>query len=167
MIDISKEIAAIKHFVQTNLWNVYCATSGGKDSAVIMYLTYQVYPECLCIHNPKDETDPRTVQMLYEYGKKYRILHCHGRSMEDIITRLGFTGQIDGTKKCEWNRQGKSTDVIIDGESVGRENMNQLIVHRGIWGIQNLYPILDWSDDKVFEFCKERDIPLSGEYDII
>jgi len=164
MINVSYELRLIEDFVTANHKRIYCATSGGKDSAVIMYLTHLVYPECLFIHNPKPETDPRTVQMLYEYSMKYRILYCRGNEMESVIKSYGFAGQIDGTKRCEWNRSEKSTDVIIDGENVGRDTMNSCWIKSGIWGIQNLYPILEWSDEKVFEFCRENDIPLSNEY---
>lgn len=165
MIDASYELRLIEDFVFENEKKIYCATSGGKDSAVIMHLTHLVYPECLFIHNPKTETDPRTVQMLYEYAMKYHILYCRGNEMEDIIKSYGFLGQIDGTKRCEWDRTGKSIDVIIDGKNVRRDSMDSCWVKSGIWGIQNLYPILEWSDEKVFEFCRENSISLSKEYD--
>lgn len=165
MIDVSSELKLIEEFVAANDKRIYCATSGGKDSAVIMYLTSLVYPECLYIHNPKTETDPRTVQMLYEYSMKYRILYCRGTEMSKVLGEYRFLGQIDGTKRCEWDREGKSIDVIIDGKNVRRDAMDSKWVMNGIWGIANLYPILEWSDEKVFEFCKENDIPLSKEYD--
>jgi 3'-phosphoadenosine 5'-phosphosulfate sulfotransferase (PAPS reductase)/FAD synthetase len=165
MIDVSYELRLIEDFVAANDGKIYCATSGGKDSAVIMHLTHQVFPGCLFIHNPKSETDPRTVQMLYEYSMKYHILYCRGADMQTLITSGGFEGQIDGTKRCEWNRSDKSIDVIIDGKNVRRDEMNAAWVVNGIWGIQNLYPILEWSDEKVFEFCRENSIPLSKEYE--
>ena len=85
--------------------------------------------------------------------------------MQALIDTGGYLGQIDGTKRCEWNREGKSIDVIIDGKNVRRDEMNEAWVVKGIWGIQNLYPILEWSDEKVFEFCRENNITLSKEYD--
>ncbi len=165
MIDVSYELRLIEDFVAANNRKIYCATSGGKDSAVIMHLTSLVFPECLFIHNPKKETDPRTVQMLYEYSMKYRILYCRNYEMGDIVKEYGFQGQVDGTKRCEWNRSGKSIDVIIDGKNVRRDEMGENWIINGIWGIQNLFPILEWSDEKVFEFCRENSIPLSKEYD--
>lgn len=164
MIDVSYELELIEDFVSVNKKKVYCATSGGKDSAVIMFLTHRVFPECIFIHNPKKETDPRTIKKLYEYSMEYRILYCRGADMEDMIRSNGYLGQIDGTKRCEWDRPYKSTDVIIDGKNVRRDEMNNAWISNGIFGIQNLYPILEWSDEKVFEFCRERNISLSDEY---
>lgn len=165
MINDEIELELIETFVVNNSQRIYCATSGGKDSAVIMHLTSMVYPDCLFIHNPKSETHSNTVEYLYKLGDRYNILYCKGSDMPLIIKKYGFLGQIDGTKRCEWNREGKSTDVIINGESVSRKIMdNNHWINSGIWGIQNLYPILEWSDEKVFEYCKERNIPLSKEY---
>jgi 3'-phosphoadenosine 5'-phosphosulfate sulfotransferase (PAPS reductase)/FAD synthetase len=166
MIDFTYELDLIKKFVSATDKQMYCATSGGKDSAVIMYLVSLVYPDCLYIHNPKDDTDPRTISMLYDYSKQYNIIYCHGSKMPDVIKRFGFLGQVDGTKRCEWDRTDKSSDVIIDGINVNRKEMSAHWVTKGIWDIQNLYPILDWSDEKVFTFCYENNIPLSKEYDV-
>jgi 3'-phosphoadenosine 5'-phosphosulfate sulfotransferase (PAPS reductase)/FAD synthetase len=83
--------------------------------------------------------------------------------MPSFIQANGLECQIDGTRRDEATRNEKSTDLIVDGENVSRENM-PAFVKRGIFGLSMLYPIFNWTEQQVWEYLKYNGIKVSKEY---
>jgi 3'-phosphoadenosine 5'-phosphosulfate sulfotransferase (PAPS reductase)/FAD synthetase len=77
---------------------------------------------------------------------------------------LGYKTQIDGTRIAEHDRSnGRAVDVVIDGKQVSRKEL-PLYLENGLFGLNFVYPIYDWSDAEVWAAIAHYDIPFSEEY---
>jgi 3'-phosphoadenosine 5'-phosphosulfate sulfotransferase (PAPS reductase)/FAD synthetase len=158
---------------------LFLGHSGGKDSTVVLHLTSQVIKphELTIVHNVKpllNETEDDvakltamhelTLQFLYKMvGTKYEVQFMHSSKMPNWIAKNMLKCQIDGARRSEWNRPGKSSEIIVNGEKISRKDMPSF-VERGIFDLSMLYPIYDWTDDDVFDYLHENEIPMSQEY---
>lgn len=157
-----KELDLIQKYYDKFGSKMFVATSGGKDSTVILDLALKVNEFITIIHNPKPETHPDTVQFLYELSQKIEVFYIPSKYMPEFINRNKLKCQIDGTRISEFNRTDKSSDIIINGQIVSRTEMTN---HgEGIWGLENIYPIYDWTDNDVFQYCRDNKLTLSKEY---
>lgn len=147
-----------------NRWGdgLFLGHSGGKDSCVIFHLTQQVF-QPLVIHNPKSETHEETVKFLY--GLDYPVLYLPVTQMEWYIRQRALGCQIDGSREAESTRQGKSTTVIQQGQERLRKGMSWT-TEDGVFGLAVVYPIYDWTDQEVWEYIKQNQLPVSKEYEI-
>lgn len=157
-----KELDLIQKYFEKYEFGMFVATSGGKDSTVILDLALKINPCITIIHNPKSITHPDTIRFLYDVSQRNIINYVPSSLMEKFIKDNNLKCQIDGTRISEFDRVDKSADLIINGQTVSRTEMKD---HGfGIWNLENIYPIYDWSDEDVFNYCKKHKIPLSREY---
>jgi 3'-phosphoadenosine 5'-phosphosulfate sulfotransferase (PAPS reductase)/FAD synthetase len=139
---------------------MYIGHSGGKDSVVVTHLADLAFPEGLpIVHTPKPGiTHPKTIEFLYQLNRK--IIYCP----QALHSTLGLQVQIDGTRIAEYDRtDGRSTDVVVDGQNVSRQNM-PFFVRSGLFGLSFIFPIYNWSDEDVWGYIKEHSLPVSEEY---
>jgi len=76
---------------------------------------------------------------------------CYANLMWPLFKRIyddGFTLLIRGTKRCDIPRLPAEPGEIVDGVE--------------LW-----YPLLDWSHDHVFDYLRERNVPLPRVYDYV
>ena len=71
--------------------------------------------------------------------------------------------QIDGARRSEANRPGKSSNFISNGRDVNRAELPPFVA-KGLFNISFCYPIYDWTDEDVFDYLYEYKIPFSNEY---
>jgi len=138
---------------------IYIGHSGGKDSVVVHYLATQIFQNIPVVHTPKPEvTHFLTLQFLY--SRNFPIQYIP----KEHHSRFGFKTQIDGTRIAESSRtDGRSTTVVIDGVDQSRTEM-EAYVKNGLFGLNFIYPIVDWTDDEVWAFIKDRNLEVSKEY---
>jgi 3'-phosphoadenosine 5'-phosphosulfate sulfotransferase (PAPS reductase)/FAD synthetase len=146
-----------------SLTGLFVGHSGGKDSQVVAHLTQQVYPEVIMVHNPKLNTHEDTKIHIYDISSTNNVYFVPFEHMKFFIHRYDLTCQVDGTRIAEHTRIDKSSDLIVDGENVSRENMGHH-TKNGIHGLEILYPIYDWTDEEVFQYLRDNNIQLSKEY---
>lgn len=145
---------------------VFIGHSGGKDSVLVTRLVDLAFGlnNVPVVHNPKptgvdNQVHPLTQTFLYELAAKRPILFS-----PEIPLR--YQTQIDGTRIAEWNREdGRSVDVIKNGESVSRKEM-ELYMSNGLFGRNFVYPIYDWSDVEVWAAIYVEHVAYSPEYDL-
>lgn len=143
-----------------NVCETYVGTSGGKDSVVVQHLAARCGITTL-VHNVKAETHPATIALLY---KQPGLHYVQPKQHAAFCKSNRLTIQIDGTRIAEAGRtDGRSTDLVINGQNVSRENM-PVFVANGLQGLSFLYPILDWSDKQVWDYIRENKIEFSAEY---
>lgn len=144
---------------------VYVGHSGGKDSVLVTHLAFEALGKTVpVVHTPKvsgsNAVHPATRDFLYNLP--YPVLYLPPTS--EIPNGLRLNTQIDGTRRYEHSRQdGRSTNVVIDGKEISRENM-PMYVEEGLFGKSFIYPIYDWTDDEVWEAHKLLNLPVSKEY---
>lgn len=151
-----------------NYVNYFAGTSGGKDSLTVASLVRNIQANDAVldlIHNPKPypKTHPATKDYLYYLSMQSPISFVPSADMERYCKAKGFTLQFDGTRKAEFSREDKSTDFIMNGESVCRTKIVPFI-ECGIFELSISFPILDWSDEEVLMYLYQEEIPLSSEY---
>lgn len=154
--------------------------SGGKDSVVIHDLVNRSgITRFGIIHNVKPllgtsgdsvaaltEMWPETLDFLYtNVCKSATLTFMHSSNMAQYIWDNRIDCQIDGSRLSEYTRAGKSSQFIVDGKSVSREFMTDYVPN-GIFGLNMVYPIFDWTDDEVFEYIHEQGLAISREYEI-
>jgi 3'-phosphoadenosine 5'-phosphosulfate sulfotransferase (PAPS reductase)/FAD synthetase len=146
--------------------HLFLGHSGGKDSILVTYLADLAFgfEEIPIIHNPKptgveNQVHPLTQEFLYRLAAKRNILYS------PTIPEW-FKVQIDGTRIVEWTREdGRSVDIIKDGQSVSRKDMTLYMEH-GLFDRSFIYPIFDWQDVEVWAAIYRYSIPYSPEYDL-
>lgn len=145
----------------TEIKKPYIGTSGGKDSVVIEWLTNKAFPIRMpVVHTPKGITHPETVAFLYERSITTPIIYCPSSQHR----LLGFDTQIDGTRIAEHNRtDGRSTDFVRNGQNVSRTELTMWCPN-GLFGLNFVFPIYDWSDEEVWACIFANDIPFTREY---
>jgi 3'-phosphoadenosine 5'-phosphosulfate sulfotransferase (PAPS reductase)/FAD synthetase len=161
-----------------DLGSIFAGHSGGKDSCVIHHLAKRALGDSITtVHNVKPmlgtsgdpvaaltEMHPETLEFLYSnVCKKGRVLFMHSSNMPEWVKENSMRMQIDGARIAEANRPGKSSDIIRNGVNVNRSLMTE-IEPVGIFGLTICYPILDWSDEDVFDYLNDNDLPFSAEY---
>lgn len=148
--------------------NVFVAHSGGKDSVVVHKLARMVFGyDVKVVHTPKIEgfnkVHPDTIDFLYEQAANYGMAYVPGNKMHGYLLSNNLMIQIDGTRADEADRTDRSSDVVVDGKNVSRTEMNWF-TRDGLFGQACVFPIYDWSDDDVWNFIEEYQVPFSKEY---
>lgn len=168
-------VAAIsKH----NWSKVFVGHSGGKDSCVVHHLAKKMLAiGVMVVHNVKPmlgtsgdpvaaltEMHPETLEFLYSNVCKGTEVHMlHSGIMSCFVEDEGLQLQIDGARVSEYNRPGKSSDFIRNGVNVNRKNLTSY-EPVGIFGLSICYPIFDWTDEDVFDYLDDNQLPFSKEY---
>jgi 3'-phosphoadenosine 5'-phosphosulfate sulfotransferase (PAPS reductase)/FAD synthetase len=107
---------------------------------------------------------PLTLEFLYSSVCRETQVHMlHSDKMSRFVKDEGLQLQIDGARVAECNRPGKSSDFISNGVSINRKYLTAF-EKCGIFNLSICYPIYDWTDDDVFDYLVENDIPFSKEY---
>ena len=154
-----------------NSVGVFVASSGGKDSVVVHHLARKVFGDKVpVIHTPKvtgfNKVHPATITFLYEESAKYGLNIVPFAQMQEFLDTRALYIQIDGSRRSEFDRSDRSADVMINGVLINRADMP---VHTtgGVFGNESIFPIVDWSDDDVWEYINEERIAHTEEYRIL
>lgn len=143
---------------------LYIGHSGGKDSVVIYWLMQCAFPGNYfpVVHTPKlsgpNKVHQETINFLY--SRPFPIIHIPATSHASY----GFKVQVDGSRRDEYNRtDGRSTTIVKDGKDVSRSEMTML-VNNGLFGLDFIYPIFDWSNEEVWACIHKMRLEVSPEY---
>jgi 3'-phosphoadenosine 5'-phosphosulfate sulfotransferase (PAPS reductase)/FAD synthetase len=138
---------------------LYVGTSGGKDSVAVHHLMSKTDLTWSVLHtNKPEDVHPLTKDFLYR--RQYPILYVPKGAAMPAHLRTQF----DGSRASEYNRaDGRSTDFIVGGVSVSRDKM-PLYVTNGLFGLNFVFPMYDWSDEEVWAYIFGNDIEYSDEY---
>jgi len=141
---------------------LYVGTSGGKDSVVVHHLAkLSVLGRSIqqVLHTAKPGiTHPETLKFLY--SRNYPILFVP----KGCPMPRGLKTQIDGTRALEYSRtDGRSTDLVVGGKTMSRQDM-PMFVDDGLFGMNFIFPIYDWTDAQVWAYIMINGIEYSDEY---
>lgn len=162
---VEKQIEATVTNLANNLprhWRegLYVGHSGGKDSVLVNYLATEAFGQRTVLHTTKHGvTHPDTVEFLY--SQPFPIIFCPAKCQDEYPE---LTTQIDGSRRAEFNRtDGRSTNIVVDGEDVSREHMT-MFVRNGLFGLNFVYPIFDWTNEQVWAAICWKQLQVSKEY---
>ena len=150
---------------------VEVAYSGGKDSDVILELTKMAGVKYRAIYRNTTIDPVWTVKHCKEKGCEI-VRPKNGITFFKLVEQIGFPNR---HKRfcCKHLKEYKILDMVIIGvrksESRKRAERYKEPIECRFYGskkkhVQAIYPILDWSDDNVVEFIKERGIKCHPLY---
>lgn len=149
---------------------MFCGHSGGKDSVLVRYIVDQAIGDhVLTVHTPKPEgvrnaVHPFTKEFLYALDRPVLNIPVEMFHDMDVMERFNMVTQIDGTRAAEAERRdGRDVGVVVRGEERSRADM-PLYLEDGLFGLQFVYPIFDWTDQQVWAAIFLYDIPFTKEY---
>ena len=150
---------------------VEVAYSGGKDSDVILELTKMAGVKYRAIYKNTTIDPVGTVKHCKEKGCEI-VRPKNGATFFKLVEKIGFPNR-RMRFCCEHLKEYKILDMTIIGvrksESRKRAERYKEPVDCRFYGskkkhVQAIYPILEWSDENVAEFIKERGIKCHPLY---
>ena len=167
---------------------VAVAFSGGKDSEVVLYLCLQVAPDVPVVFNNTGVEYPETVRFVADLAEQWNLnltVTHPGKSFWDCIEQYGFAdgskARASGSKApcCYWLKEKPMLMAIrqngwlgyFSGETAS-ESWRRMIWarSRGICfhlkkeKVCKIKPILWWSEDEVWQFIRDNNLPVNGAY---
>lgn len=145
------------------------ANSGGKDSGVVSDLLIRSGVP-FDAHFNKTSVDPREVMIHLRDHYPDTAIEKPERTMWKLIVDKGFPPMRNKRYCCEWLKErGGSERRVMTGirrdESTARSRRNY--VERCYKDGQKVYvhPIFDWSEAEVWEYTRDRSLPVCSLYE--
>lgn len=176
MISKDKIDSAINHIrtlmADSSGTKIYIGHSGGKDSCAIVKLVELSGYDLPLVHTVKpwgtlNGTHPDTITFLYNLMSNHLGYMVPFDDFGMFLESEEWLWQIDGTRRDEAERHSRSTDIRIDGEVVCRSAMTSPIINDGVFGVNVLCPMYDWSEEEVWSFLRDYSVEISPEYDTL
>lgn len=148
----------------------YLAFSGGKDSVTLLALAKAAGVK-FDAHYHLTTVDPPEVVQFIKTFHEVEIVRPP-KSMWQLI--VDPENQVMPTRQMRWcckrlKEVGGHGRFVLTGirwaESVRRANRKMLEVSRGDTSKKLVHPILDWTDEDVWQFIREKSIPYCSLYD--
>ena len=182
----TKEI--ISHHLEEFGDNAPVAFSGGKDSKVVLYLCLQVTPNVPVVFNNTGVEYPDTVRFVAkiadEWDLNLTVTHPE-KSFWDCIEQYGFPQKTKWEGKaparcCYWLKEKPMLLTIREnsylgyftGETAVESRMRMFWARdRGVCfhlkkeGVCKIKPILWWTEDEVWQFIGDNNLPINGAYE--
>jgi phosphoadenosine phosphosulfate reductase len=167
--------------------DVAVAWSGGKDSSVVLYMVWKLFPEVPVIFNNTGIEYPETIAYVHKMTKEWNLNLIETKPIKSFFQCVDQYGwpQLKATRGgnyapcCDWLKEKPHSKAIKKLKSKG--------VFDGITAIENrnrqfhaekegtcfkpkaqswlkIHPILYWWDTDVYRFMKENNIPLNEIY---
>lgn len=120
----------------------YGAYSGGKDSRAVLQIVRSVYPNVLVIHNGHAGEDIGDVDGVL------CVKEPKAAMVPIFLQTVDLKLQFDGTRKDE------DKTVIFEGQEIHRSKMPGWSTSQGVFGLNCVFPIWDWTEEEVFEYLR-------------
>lgn len=163
------------------------AFSGGKDSALVLYLVRQLDPTVAVIFNNTGVEYPETVRYVHELATTWDLNLIETKPKKPFWKCAEEYGFPEGTKHgkhksprcCYYLKEKPMLDqirvhgweAIFDGITLveswvrmfNARDKGTCYFHKH-WKVQRVHPILYWTEEEVFAFIKSEGIPNNPLY---
>ncbi len=166
------------------------AFSGGKDSEIVLYLCLQVTPNVPVVFNNTGVEYPETVRFIAALERQWalNLIVTHPeKSFWDCIEEYGFPKQSKrrgkanrGARCCYWLKEKPMLLAIRENAWLGYftgetaiESQQRMFwardrgtcLHLKKEGVCKIKPILWWTEDEVWQFIGDNNLPINGAYE--
>lgn len=147
----------------------YVAFSGGKDSCVILDLIKRAKVKFDAHLNITTVDPPELIRFVRQQYPEV-IMEKPKISMKKLIEKKGILPTRLARYCCaEFKERGGTGRFVVTGvrhaESVRRSNRKLVEPCRQPTGKWFIHPVIDWSDDEVWEYIKTYNVPYCSLYD--
>lgn len=145
----------------------YLAFSGGKDSQVIYHLAIEAGVKFDAHYNVTTVDPPELVYFIREHYPE--VIFTHPRyTMWELIERKGLPTRQARFCCAELKERSGAGRIVVTGIrwAESRQRAKRLMVEvNPRTRIMSVNPIIDWSDDEVWEFLNGRELAHCSLYD--
>jgi phosphoadenosine phosphosulfate reductase len=164
---VRKSLERLKAFEPAE--GYYLAYSGGKDSVVLLRLAQMAGVKFDAHYNVTTVDPPELIRFIREETPEV-IWERPRMSMKDLCVKRTFLPTRIQRFCCEYLKERGGEDrVVLTGirwaESPRRAKQATMARICKKRGAHIINPIIDWSDEEVWEFIKQENIPYCGLYD--
>ena len=177
------------HFEEFPNNKVAVAFSGGKDSEIVLWLCLKVNPNVPVIFNNTGVEYPQTIDFITKLNQDWKLnllVEHPEKTFWECIEQYGFAEKKTGTRKsggqaycCRWLKEKPMQKVIKRENWLGYftgetaiENRNRMFwardrgmcIHLKVEKVCKIKPILWWTEDEVWQFIKENNLPINEIY---
>jgi len=176
----TKEV--LDFFLNTLHVNIALASSLGAEDQVLTHLIYELDSGANIFTLDTGRLPKETYDLIERTNNKYKknikVYFPKTQEVERLVNEKGmfsFYNSIDERKECCYirkieplKRALKGLDIWITGlrreQSVTRDEM-QLIEWDEGNGLLKINPLIDWSEDEVWTYIKQNNVPYSKLHD--
>ena len=169
----------VTHFLQTYKGRIALASSYGAEDQVLTDMIVKSDPVAKIFTLDTGRLHEETYAVMEQTNKKYGInveVYCPLQSEVEHLYQMqgiyGFRESVENRKMCchvrkmePLRRALKGYDVWITGlrraQSPTRETM-QLIEWDEVNGLIKLNPLIEWSEEKVWDYIKQQKVPYNA-----
>jgi phosphoadenosine phosphosulfate reductase len=159
------------------------ASSFGAEDQVLTHMVRQINPLVEIFTIDTGRLYPETLELLEiterRYNFKYKVYRPNKQSVKIYVKARGIDSIYDSTenrKECCYIRKVEPLQRALQGvdawltglrrvQSEDRENVLKVQVDDAHGGIYKVSPLANWSDEKVWDYIKEHDIPYNKLHD--
>ncbi len=170
------------HASNGNKDRIALASSLGAEDQVLTHMVLEIYPDArifiLDTGRFHSETYELIQKTMLRYGVHYEVKFPESADIEEMESRFGpelFYESIENRKKCCHFRKVKplqkvlsTLDVWVTGlrraQAVTRGSVDKVEWDEGN-GLVKLNPLADWSEDRVWKYIKQNNVPYSSLHD--
>ena len=169
----------VTHFLQTYKGRIALASSYGAEDQVLTDMIVKSDPVAKIFTLDTGRLHEETYAVMEQTNKKYGInveVYCPLQSEVEHLYQMqgiyGFRESVENRKMCchvrkmePLRRALKGYDVWITGlrraQSPTRETM-QLIEWDEVNGLIKLNPLIEWSEEKVWDYIEQQKVPYNA-----
>jgi len=163
---VEQSIERIKMFEPPE--GYYVAFSGGKDSIVVLELVKRAGVKYDVHYNVTTIDPPELTKYIKEFHKDV-IWDRNKNSFFQLLVKKGFPTRQGRWCCAEFKERGGKDRFILTGirwqESYSRSKRKMTETCNKLAGKHYLHPIIDWTENDVWEFIKLYKLPYCNLYD--
>lgn len=168
--------------------NPAVAFSGGKDSMIVLFMAVQLKPDILVVYNNTGVEYRLTNDFVQELRKLWNLnlVETHPKkTFWECAEQYGYmTSKTDKGRShsgncCYWLKEKPMHEAIkslkIDALITGLtavENRQRMLMstkygnchYSKTWGCQRVHPIMWWTEDEVWQYTNDMELPINKMY---
>lgn len=154
-------------------YNLCVRFSGGKDSIAVKRLMELAGVECQYIFSRTSVDPPELLSFIKKYHQDVKI-ELPRTSMYKMIIKKGFPPtrvcryccqEFKERNVCPKNNRVFTVTGVRKQESEKRRNRNKYETCQADKGVTFFHPIIDWTEDQVWNFIINENLPYASLYD--
>ena len=166
-----------------NYQKIALASSFGAEYVVLIDMIAKIHPEANVFTLDTGRLNSETYEVIAKVQQKYpqlqlQIMFPQAEAVEQMVSEKGinlFYDSVENRKQCCYirkveplSRATKGLDAWITGlrrDQTANRSVMETVELDGDRNIAKVNPLIDWSNDQVWEYIRENDVPYNALHD--